>query len=432
MRNFLKWIGILCFTGIFIFLAFNRHSNSGYFTYHSEIWSDKAGYYVYLPAALKFDFNPQNFPDSIDTKTGGGFFLDFDNNKIRTKYTYGVALLQIPFFLLADALAKPLGYNQNGFSPIYHWSINVASVFYLMLGLLFLTAFLKTYFSTNKIYLVVLSVFLATNLFYYSLDETGMSHVYSFSLFSIFLYLLRRTNYLAEHTVFKVFSFGILCGLIVLVRPTNILFLSTFLFLDIKNVDEILIRLKRLVDLRSIFPVVLGLTIVIIPQLIYWKYSEGSFLKYSYGKEGFNWSNPKILHTWFSPNNGLFLYTPFFFLILGCLFSMLKDKMKNGVYLITFFFVLSYVLSTWWDWSFGCSFGSRSYVEYLALFSLPFAYVATSITLKNKIKFISFWFLILILIGFNLKLIYSYDGCYYGQSNWDWHEYINLVISPTK
>jgi len=186
MKNrYIYWIGLVLFFGVLLFLTFNKHSKSGYFNYHSEIWADKAGYYSYLPAALRFKFNPDNFPDSIDHKTGNGFNLDYKNKKVRTKYTYGVALLQLPFFCIADVLSNPLNFESNGFSPIYHWCINVASIFYLMLGLIFLFLFLKTSFGTQTSFLVTISIFLGTNLFYYSIDETGMSHIYSFFLFFI-------------------------------------------------------------------------------------------------------------------------------------------------------------------------------------------------------------------------------------------------------
>jgi hypothetical protein len=43
-----------------------------------------------------------NFLDSIDILTGDGFSLR--NGKVITKYTYGVSLLQFPFYLTADIL----------------------------------------------------------------------------------------------------------------------------------------------------------------------------------------------------------------------------------------------------------------------------------------------------------------------------------------
>jgi len=430
--KYLYTIGVLCFIGFTLFLTFNRHSKSGYYNYHSEIWADKAGYYVYLPAALKFNFNPNNFPDSVDIKTGNGFILDQENDKVITKYTYGVALLQMPFFGLAELLAKPLNFKQNGFSPIYHWSINISSVFYLFLGLFFLKKYLANRFDDTSSILTVLSIFFATHLFYYSIDETGMSHIYSFSLFSLFLYFSQITNYLVKPRFWTCLIFGLLIGLIILIRPTNIIFLSVFLFMDVNDRFEIFDRIKRLIHYKSLIPIVIGLSAIISPQLLYWDYVSGSLIDYSYNDEGFNWLNPKLLNSWFSPNNGLFLYTPFYLLVIIFLFLMIKNKNRNGIYLLTLFLTISYIFSSWWSWSFGCSFGSRSYVEYLSVFSIPVAQMFYRRKKLNKITVVSCSVLVIILIAFNLKMTYSYDGCFFGKNAWDWNWYLELIKSPTK
>jgi len=431
-RLFLHWMGLALFLGIALFLTFNRHSKSKSFNYHSEIWGDKSGYYVYLPAALKYSFKPGNFPDSIDIKTGNGFVLDYKNNKVRTKYTYGVALMQLPFFLTADILAKPLNQKRDGFSPVYHWSINIAAIFYLFFGLIFLNIYLKSLFRSNISLLVLMSIFLGTNLYYYSIDETGMSHIYSFFLFSSFLYLQRKTQYLSKTNFIKNLFMGFIIGLIIVIRPTNILFLLSFLFLDIDNKNEVLKRIKRLLNYRTSLGIFITGFIIILPQLLYWNYANGSFISYSYGNEGFNWSNPQILSTWFSPNNGLFTYTPFYFLLLASMVFMIINSIKNGMFFLFMFFLISYVFSAWWDWTFGCSFGARSYVEYLVLFSIPLAYLFQYISEQSTAKKIIFGLIVFALITFNLKMTYSYDGCFYGKRNWDWPVYFEIVTRQTK
>lgn len=430
--RYLYIICVLCFIGIALFLTFNKHSKSGYFNYHSEIWADKAGYYVYLPATFKYNFNASNFPDSIDSRTGNGFLLDKKNSKVITKYTYGVALLQLPFYGMADLLAKPMNYKQDGFSPIYHWSINIAAVFYLVLGLFFLLKFLKSRFDDKASLLTLASIFLATNLFYYSIRDTGMSHIYSFSLFCLFLYLIQITDYLAKSSIWKNLLLGLLVGLIVIIRPTNILFLTAFLFLDVRNNADIFNRIKRLFSFRTAGPILLGSITIVLPQLIYWKYASGSIINYSYNEEGFNWLNPKFLSVWFSTDNGLFLYSPFYLLIIVFLILMVKNRKTNGIYLLILFITISYVFSSWWSWNFGCSFGARSYVEYLAIFSIPIAYAFQKIRNHNTLKIVSFSILLIALIAFNLKLTYSYDGCFYGKGHWDWDWYLELIKSPTK
>ncbi|HAV25632.1 MAG TPA: hypothetical protein DCX01_05600 [Bacteroidetes bacterium] len=56
---------------LFLFLLFvslNRHSKHPAFEYHSEIFTDKAGYHVYLPAFFYYDMNGQKMPEDIDKK----------------------------------------------------------------------------------------------------------------------------------------------------------------------------------------------------------------------------------------------------------------------------------------------------------------------------------------------------------------------------
>ena len=425
------WIitGTILFLGISIFLVFNRHSRSGQFNYHSEIWGDKAGYYVYLPAALKYNFNPESFPDSIDSKTGNGFTLNMETQKVVTKYTCGVALMQSPFYLLADVAAKPLGYKKDGFSPIYHWVINVASAFYLTIGLFFLFKFLSTYFSKTNSLLALLIIFLTTNLYYYAIDETGMSHIFSFSLFCIFLYSIKNTGFSLYKKGRKAIIFGFLIGLIVLIRPTNVIFLFTFFFLDIEARSDIKQRAKKLLNLKVILPTLLGILLAFLPQLIYWKYATGSFIHYSYQDEGFNWLSPKLVNVWFAPLNGLFIYTPFYLIILASLIVMIKNKKMNGLYIMALFFLLSYVFSSWYDWKFGCAFGARSFVEYLSIFSIPVAYGLSRINRSGNLKKLSFYLITLVLLIVNLKMSYSYDGCFYGTHDWDWDRYFVFIDS---
>jgi len=432
MKKTITKILIFCFAGLLVFLTFNRHSKSGYFNYQSEIWADKAGYYVYLPAALKFNFEANKFPKSIDEKTGLGFKLDSTNNKVNTKYTYGVALLEFPFYLIADNLATSLNFEPNGFSPIYHWSINVAAVFYLILGLFFLKKFLQFKFNNKTIYLVLLSILLGTNLYYYAIDETGMSHVYSFFLFSLFLFLLQKTKFLKSTSPFQLLFIGITSGLIILIRPINILFLTCYLFLEIENLSHIKIRVKRLLKLNTTIPLLIGSLLIIIPQFIYWHYLTGSTFFYSYENKGFNWTNPKVLEVWFSPNNGLFIYTPFFvLLLLSMIYSIIKRK-RNGWYLIFLFLSLSYVISSWWAWNFGCSYGSRNYVEYLSIFCISLAYFYEKLISIKWYKSLGFTIVILAIAIFNLKMIYCYDECFFGTHDWDWSFYLNLVKSMAK
>ncbi|MEI7895999.1 MAG: hypothetical protein WCJ26_03105 [bacterium] len=424
--------GIICVAAVTLFLTFNRHAKSGCFNFQSEIWGDKAGYYVYLPAAINFRFNPANFPDSTDHKTGYGFRLDYINKKVLTKYTCGVAILQLPFYLTAELLSRIFHAGPEGFSVFHHRSIDVAAVFYLLLGMFFLAKYLGKKFTPGTVFFTLAGLFLATNLYYYSIDETGMSHIYSFAIFSLFLYTLQRTDFLFSPKTRDTMLLGILGGLIILIRPSNIVFLSVFFFLDTETTGDILLRIKRLLRPGIFLPVFLGVMFIMLPQMSYWVYAYGSPVSYTYGGEGFHWSHPKFLQTWFAPHNGLFLYSPFYLVLIAAMFLMIKKGIKNGMLILALFMAISYLFSSWWDPAFGCSFGARSYVEYTAIFSIPLAHLFESMRHAGRMKMIGFWLMVISLVILNLKMTYSYGGCFFGNTTWDWDAYLKIVTSPTK
>jgi hypothetical protein len=265
------------FFAICCFLSFNRHSKSKIFDNSSQIWGDKAGYYIYLPALFIYHFQAANLPEHIETNTGNGFSTDREKNKITTKYTYGVALMQAPFFIVAHLLAKLLGYPADGFSMIYNKMILIASVFYSSMGLLFLYLFLSRTVPVKTALATLGVLFFGTNIFYYSIFDNGMSHIYSFFLFSVFLFI-SESIFKPNQRSYLPAVFGLITGLIIMVRPVNVIFLPVFFAFnrpDLKNV------------LKPLAIIIFFALMVILPQLIYWNYLTNHFLVYSYNNESF-------------------------------------------------------------------------------------------------------------------------------------------------
>jgi hypothetical protein len=251
-----------------------------------------------------------------------------------------------------------------------------------------------------------------------------MSHIYSFFLFTCFIYL---GPFVTKHNQKKIFFllFGLIIGLIIIVRPINIMFLPVFFifnnyeFSSIKN------------NITKLSLVAITALIVIIPQLIYWKYSHGQYFHYSYGGEGFsNIFNPKLLQLWFSTNNGLFIYNPIIILILIGFFFFYKNSPVKSIIISVYFVLISFIFASWHDWSYGCSYGCRPYVEYYSILALPFGFFIEKLNTNSFFKPILVSFLIIFII-YNLKLIFSYDGCWQG-GIWDWSELLKLVLSSVK
>ncbi len=421
-------IGFALFSLLLAFLIGNRHRDTGTFNWMTPLWADQAGYYVYLPALFVYDFDSNAFPENIEEKTGGGFALDAETGKVITRYSCGVAIMQAPFFIATHLLAGVLGQPQDGFSGIYHQVPNFAAWFYCLLGMIFLWRFLRLYFNRKIALFTLISLFFGTNLYYYAVDSTGMSHIYSFALFAVAAWLSKQVFSGKKPPRSYFILWSLVAALIVLTRPTNILLFPFLICMDCSSFHDLWGRVKKILVPENILILIISSFIVFLPQFLYWKYVSGSYIFYSYEGYGFsNWKSPKILELWFSPNNGLFLYSPLYLVLIWGMISMIKRKKTNGWIALVTFLVLTYVLASWFVFSFGCGYGSRNFVEYTVLLALPMGFLLKKAISGSIPKKLFVFALTAFLVFFNLKLTYAYNRCFQG-GVWDFQEYASYLI----
>lgn len=392
---------------ILVFAALNRHSRSKPFHYSSQIMSDKAGYYVYLPALFLYEFNSSKFPSKVDSLTGNGFYLDPNNNKIQSKYPVGVAVLLSPFFMVAHSYAIVSNKKTDGFSMPYQNAIDFASVFYVLLGLYFLNQFLLNFSNQRLVTFSLISLFLGSNLYYYTIFEGGYSHVYTFFLFSCWLFLLKKFEKSKDLKYwFLIIAFA---SLIILVRQINVIFilLSIGLFSSTKD----LFTHKRVKD----WLIGIGVFLCILsPQIIYNLYLTQTPFTYSYQNEGFiYWLNPKWIEVMFGFENGWITTNPIIILSIVGLYFLYKNDKKLGILTLLILVSCIYIYASWWAYKLGCSFGHRGFVDIYPFLSIPFT-IAISTFLANKKQLIRSATIIFLAAGiiFNLKYVYTYDSCW--------------------
>ena len=396
------------------------YNNYPYGDWHSEIYGDKAGYYIYLPASFLHGFHEESYPEGIEERMGNGF--SFRDGKLYVKYPMGVAVLVAPFFSGAHILALTGDGPPDGFSGDYYEMTYYASVFYFLLGSVLLLAFLRRRFTLGVSLSTLALIMFGTNLYYYAFRDPLMSHVYSFALFSLLLLftdsLWRSPSTLRWLTV--VFT----GALILLVRPANVLFLPVVLFLGLHSFGEFKTRVRFIFRPLNLALLILVPLLVFTPQMIYWKFLSGSFLFNSYQEEGFTfWDHPQISRVLFSPANGLLTYSPAYFLVLPGALVMFFRREADRWLAPVIFLLLLYMTSSWYAYRFGCGFGQRSYVEYLALFSLP---LASLMRWSFRRLYPVTMILILVLVGYlvyvNFGLTKVYQKCHFGE-DWEWPPY---------
>lgn len=420
-----KWIlAFFALFGAFTFLSLNWHSHRPKFTYHSEIWGDKAGYHVFLPALFDYNFDPARFPDDVDQRTGNGFMLDSLPGKVVTKYTCGVAILRAPFYLIGALFREADDPGGPGFTLADHAMIDVAAAFYCTCGLVLLFLTLRRRYAQRMVMWSLLAILTGTNLLFYAIGDSGMSHVYSFFLFAAWIYLIDKVLRVPLKAGFALLL-GATAGMITLVRPTDIIFLPLPLFC-LGGIDVITpARSGGILTVPNIIFMFVGGTIAWLPQMAYWTYAYGSPLTWSYGEEGFPFLlDPHLVPFWFAPYNGLFLYSP---LLLATLLMSPVLVRSRGIWMATWFVLLSvsYICASWSAWTFGCSFGSRNFVEYAALFAFP---ICEMLGTTHRAKMIVRG-LVLVSCLYTLKLTLSCSNCWFGDV-WDWSMFRDLLFGP--
>ena len=180
-----------------VFMA--RYNKNNY-----TLYGDAMGYYLYLPATIIYGnlLNIEIFPPGIELPESI-FAYTNDCRKVAvelgfehaiSQYTYAVALAELPFFMVAHAYEKVMGLPANGYSNTYNIAIISGNLIYVFLAMLLLYKILRRYFSSLHSLLSLVLVLLATNLFWFTFHQAGMSHVPLFLLYTLLMYFYGAVN----------------------------------------------------------------------------------------------------------------------------------------------------------------------------------------------------------------------------------------------
>jgi hypothetical protein len=396
---------------IIIFAVAYNMFNIHYWTHQNRvIYHDVISYYAYLPATMIYkDLSLDFTQDSAEYFSDKFWPLKTPDGRNVIKMSMGLSFMYAPFFVMGHIAANMTEYPADGFSMPYKFFLTMSALFYLALGLFFLRKVLENYFSQKIVIITLIVTVLGTNLYFYSAIESTMPHVYLFALFSAFIYMTIR--WYEKPDMENAIIIGLLGGLITLIRPTDII-LSVFFFLwDVKSVEELKQRFLFFVR-NPQFKIAMALTFVVvwIPQFAYWKYSTGHWLYYSYNDEGFNFLHPHIIDGLFSYRKGWLVYTPVMALAIFGL-ALSYKKLKTIFYPSLIFLTLNiYIITSWWCWWYGGSFGSRPFIDSYPVLALSFAvFVKWTLSQKKIVKLISNTIIILLIL-LNLFQTWQYYG----------------------
>jgi hypothetical protein len=211
-----------------------------------------------------------------------------------------------------------------------------------------------------------------TNLYHYATFDSLFSHVYSFFLFCCLLYL--TTRWQTTRSLADSFKIGIVVGLIVLVRASNAVCLLLFALYGVVDRSTFKSRLRDFVEGWP-HTVAIAATVCAIqlPQLALYHWASGSWFINPYGGEWFHFGSPKLAEVLFSPQKGLFFWSPILLVSLVGLVAMFDTVRPFALGTVVFVPLTAYIIASWDDWQFGGSYGHRAFTDVLPVLALSMA-----------------------------------------------------------
>ncbi len=283
-RSGFRAVVILCIVAV-TWVNFNQER----WRLKDVIAQDITNYYAYLPALFyKHDLSLSFLSDTSDTATERRYYAPnrTPDGKPVIKMSMGMAVSYLPFFAAAHIYASIFKYPVDGFSEPYHFAVLFSSLFYYIAGLFFLWKVLRLYFSHTVTTLTLFCLTFSTNVFLYLTMGGGLSHTVSFAFVALLLFYIIRWHQ-RPSIVFSIII-GVVIGYLTIVRPINFLLVIFFLLYPVSQKFSLREKASFL-SRHSLHLLVIAISgfIIVLPQLIYWKFVSGHFFFNSYIDEKF-------------------------------------------------------------------------------------------------------------------------------------------------
>jgi hypothetical protein len=397
------WISFLLIAGI-VFFRFV------YPPVNIIAW-DVFGYYLYLPATFIYhdlkltDITWVNqLIDQYQTTStfyqatpmpAGGWVM---------KYSMGMAVLNAPAFFAAHLVSLAAGFKADGFSLPYQYAWAISGLIYAAIGIFMLRKLLLEFFDERITSIVLVLIVLATNYFQLTAFDGYLSHNYTFTLYTFIVWFTFRWHKQPKWQY--ALGLGLAMGLAALVRPSELVCMLIPLLWDVSNFTSFkqkLILVQK--NFSHILILVLAAFITGLPQLLYWKYSSGHWLFYSYNNagEGFDFAQPYLKEVLFSFRKGWLVYTPVMIFALAGFISLFRQNRLLFYVILIYFIVNLYIVSSWTCWWYaGGSYSQRALLSSYVLLAIPMGYLLKQVQGWNKIFRVTVFSILILILFLNL------------------------------
>lgn len=110
------------------------------------------------------------------------------------------------------------------------------------------------------------------------------------------------------------------------------------------------------------------LPLLVMPLL--WYAQTGHWWQWSYRREGFYWTHPRMWDALFSFRQGLLIYTPVFWTTVGGTVLLFRSDRVRAFAALGYLLIMTYVISAWWSWTYGDGLGIRAFIDHYAVLAV--------------------------------------------------------------
>lgn len=353
------------------------------------IRGDGVGYYAFARAPLiqrSLDFEPDylhansGFREHRVDQTGHvKTFYRTRTGHLDNHFSVGPTILWAPFLLLAHGgvlLVRAAGSSvaADGFSAPYRIAMAFATALYGFLGLLLSFRLAGKYVHKRWALLATLGIWWASSLPVYMYFNPSWSHAHSAFAVALFVWYWHETR--PDRTPRQWLVLALIAGLMLNVYFANAMLLVVLL---VEAVPHYLAAFRAAPETtlpaRTLFFRHLGFALVVLltlfPTFLSRSIVYGSAFETGYVPlKEWLWRSPVFFAVLFSPNHGLFTWTPLILLSAVGLIFFWRSQPRPGAAFLAAALAFYFLIVIYPDWAGISSFGNRFFISLTALFVL--------------------------------------------------------------
>ncbi|MEZ4720414.1 MAG: glycosyltransferase family 39 protein [Flavobacteriales bacterium] len=347
-----------------------------------EISWDAFGYYLYLPSIfihgdfLLNDISWIHQANETYHLTDTLYQLSASpSGEPMYFFLMGMSLFYLPFFFIAHLVALSFGFESDGFSAPYQYSLAIGCISYTIIGLVYLRKLLIKYFGDKAAGLTILLMVFGTNVIHHLTIKNLETVNVLFMLAVVSVYCIDRFYQYGKprYLIISVIA----AALMILVKPSEGVIIVLLLCWNACTISGLRGQLSQLLShWKTLCIAGFGVILMAAPQLWYWYSKTGHLLYDSYVNPGvgLDFFSPHIWDVLFSYRKGWFVYTPLIAFVLAGLIWLTTKKPSLGLPIVVFVALELWVVSSWTEWWYGAAFSCRPMIVTYPFIAFGLAY----------------------------------------------------------